>query len=66
MLAIALLGGWNLLLQNDLSAARAYEQGVAAVLDTAAQPGSLSAILTGDGGPAAGWPRSMPGATSRW
>jgi len=54
VLAIALLGGWNLLLQNDLSAARSYEQGVAAVLDAAAQPGSLTAILTADGGTGSG------------
>ena len=49
VLAIALLGGWNLLLQNQLSAARSYEQNVAAVLDVAGQPGSLTAILTGEG-----------------
>ena len=35
VLAIALLGGWNLLLQNDLGAARQYEQNVAAVLQAA-------------------------------
>ncbi len=52
--AIALLGGWNLLLQGQLSAAQAYEQGVAAVLEVAAQPGSLTAVLSADGfdGPA--------------
>ena len=49
VLAIALLGSWNLLLQNQLSAARSYEQNVAAVLDVAGQPGSLTAILTGEG-----------------
>ncbi|MEA2610077.1 MAG: hypothetical protein QOJ75_2320 [Chloroflexota bacterium] len=54
VLAIALLGGWNLLLQNDLSVARSYEQNVAAVLDAAAQPGSLTAILTADGGTGSG------------
>jgi anti-sigma-K factor RskA len=54
VLAIALLGGWNLLLQNDLSAARSYEQAVAAVLDTAGQPGSLNAILRPDGGTGSG------------
>ena len=54
VLVIAVLGGWNLLLQNDLSAARSYERSVAAVLDTAAQPGSLTAILAGDGGVGAG------------
>ena len=54
VLAIALLGGWNLLLQNDLSAARSYQQSVAAVLDAAARPGSLTAVLAGDGGTGAG------------
>jgi anti-sigma-K factor RskA len=49
VLAIALLGGWNLLLQNQLNASRTYEQSVAAVMDVAAQPGSLTAILTGEG-----------------
>ena len=38
--------GYNLLLQNQLNASQAYEQSVAAVLDVAAQPGSLTAILT--------------------
>ncbi len=50
VLAIALLGGWNLLLQGELGAARTYEQRVAAVLDVAGQPGSLTAVLTADGG----------------
>jgi hypothetical protein len=49
VLAIAFLGGWNLLLQAQLDAARTYEQNVAAVLDVAGQPGSLTAILTGEG-----------------
>lgn len=54
VLAIALLGGWNLLLQNDLGAARRYEQNVATVLATASQPGALTAILTADGGTGSG------------
>jgi len=54
VLAIAVLGGWNLLLQNDLGAARRYEQNVATVLATASQPGSLTAILTADGGSGSG------------
>jgi Anti-sigma-K factor rskA/Putative zinc-finger len=50
VLAIVALGAWNLLLQNQLNAAKSYEQSVAAVLDVAAQEGSLTAILTpGDG-----------------
>jgi anti-sigma-K factor RskA len=50
VLAIVLLGGWNLLLQGQLDAAKTYEQSVAAVLDVAAQPGSTTAILTTAGG----------------
>jgi anti-sigma-K factor RskA len=54
VLAIVALGGWNLLLQNQLTASQAYERSVAAVLDAAAKPGSLSAILTPDDGSGAG------------
>jgi anti-sigma-K factor RskA len=50
VLAIALLGGWNLLLQNQFESARSYERSVAAVLETAGQPGALTAILTAEGG----------------
>jgi len=50
VLAIALLGGWNLLLQGQLQQARTYESNVAAVLDMAGQPGSLTAILTAEDG----------------
>jgi len=50
VLAIVALGAWNLVLQNQLNASQAYERNVAAVLDAAAKPGSLTAILTpGDG-----------------
>ena len=54
VLAIVALGGWNLLLQNQLRAAKTYEQSVAIVLDAAAKPGSLTAILTADGGTGSG------------
>ena len=54
VLAIVALGGWNLLLQNQLNAAKTYEQSVAAVLEAAAAPGSLTAILTADGGTGSG------------
>jgi len=54
VLTIALLGGWNLLLQSDLGAARRYEQSVAAVLESAAKPGTLTALLTADGGTGSG------------
>jgi len=50
VLAITVLGGWNLLLQSQLSSAQAYEDAVAEVLDVAAQPGSLTALLTAEGG----------------
>lgn len=50
VLAITLLGAWGLLLQNQLDSARSYEQSVAAVLDVAGQPGSLTAVLTPEGG----------------
>jgi len=54
VLAIAVLGGWNLLLQNQLGAAQTYERNVAAVLDAAAQPGSLTAVLAAGGGTGTG------------
>jgi hypothetical protein len=54
VLAIAVLGGWNLVLQNNLGAAQRYQQNVAAVLDTAAKPGAVTAVLTADGGPGSG------------
>jgi len=54
VIAIVALGAWNLLLQNQLNASQAYEQSVAAVLDVAAQPGSLTAILTPDDGTGSG------------
>ena len=46
VVAIVGLAGWNLLLQNPLNATEAYQRSVAAVLDGAVQPGSLTAILT--------------------
>lgn len=54
VLAIVALGGWNLVLRNDLQAAQSYEQSVAAVLGVAAQPGSTTAILTPTEGSGAG------------
>ena len=50
VLVIAVLAGYNLLLQGQLNAAREYDRAVAAVLDLAAQPGSQSAVLSGTGG----------------
>ena len=54
VVAIVALGGWNLLLQNQLTAAQTYEQAVAEVLTVAGQPGSLTAVLTADGGTGSG------------
>jgi len=54
VLAIVALGGWNLLLQGQLNAADSYERSVATVLVVAAQPGSLTAVLTADGGTGSG------------
>ena len=53
VLAIVALGGWNLL-QGDLGAAQQYEQRVAIVLDMAAQAGSRTRSLAGDGGTGSG------------
>jgi hypothetical protein len=60
-LAIALLGGWNLILQSQLDEARSYERQVAAVLDAAGRPGALTAIMA----PAsAGGPSGLAAVTS--
>ncbi|HEU0236443.1 MAG TPA: anti-sigma factor [Candidatus Limnocylindrales bacterium] len=52
VLAVVVLGGWNLVLQGQLRDAQAYDEGVAAVLEVASRPGSQAAILAdpdGDG-----------------
>ncbi|MEP6638829.1 MAG: anti-sigma factor [Chloroflexota bacterium] len=54
VLAIVTLGGWNLVLRNDLEATRSYERSVGAVLNVASQPGSTTAILTPAGGTGSG------------
>ncbi len=46
VVAIVALGGWNLLLQSDLSAARRFDQAVQRVITAAAQPGSQTVVLT--------------------
>jgi hypothetical protein len=53
VLAIALLGGRNLLLQSQLNDAERFQQQVASVVDAATQPGSLTAVMTSaeGGGP---------------
>jgi hypothetical protein len=44
--AIVALAGWNVLLQNQLGAARAYDDAVASVVRAAGEPGSKTVILT--------------------
>lgn len=45
VVAIVVLGGWNLLLQGDLGAARRFDQAVAGVVAAAAEPGSQTVVL---------------------
>ena len=45
VIAVVALGAWNLSLQRQLDDAQAYQQQVAAVLDAAQQPGSLTAVM---------------------
>jgi anti-sigma-K factor RskA len=45
VVAIVVLGGWNLVLQGQLSDARAYDRAVAAVIDAAGKPGNQTVIL---------------------
>jgi anti-sigma-K factor RskA len=54
VVAIVGLGGWNVLLQGQVNAAKTYERSVAAVIEMAAEPGSLTAILAADGGHGSG------------
>ncbi len=50
VLAIAILGGWNLLLQGQVSSLDRFQAAVASVAATGAEPGSLSAVLAGPAG----------------
>jgi anti-sigma-K factor RskA len=54
VVAIVALGTSTLVLRNQLAASQAYEQSVSDVLAVASQPGSLTAILTPDGGTGSG------------
>jgi Anti-sigma-K factor rskA/Putative zinc-finger len=45
VIAVVALGAWNVSLQRQLDDAQAYQQQVAAVLDAAEQPGSLTAVM---------------------
>ncbi len=56
VLAIVVLGGWNLLLQGRLDASETYNRDVAAVLEVGAQPGAMTAVLAPQG---AGGPRGL-------
>jgi hypothetical protein len=49
VVAILALGATTLLLRNQVDSAQAYQEAVAAVIDVANQPGSLTAVLTADG-----------------
>ena len=46
VVAIVILGGWNLILQGQLSDARAYDRALADVIDAAGKPGSQTVVLT--------------------
>jgi anti-sigma factor RsiW len=46
VVAIVVVGGWNLVLQGQLSDARAYDRAVAAVIDAAGTPGNQTVVLT--------------------
>lgn len=50
VLGIVLLGGWNLSLRSELDGARTYQRGVESVLDTASQPGALTAVMAAPSG----------------
>jgi hypothetical protein len=54
VVAIAVLGVSNLLLRVQLGQSQSFEQAVQAVLDVSAKPGSLTAVLTADGGSGTG------------
>lgn len=54
VVAIAVLGVSNLLLRAQLGESQSFEQAVQTVLDVSARPGSLTAVLTADGGTGTG------------
>ena len=54
VIGVIALGGWNLALRQDLSAAQAYQQGVDQALALAAQPGSVTAVLASEDGSSSG------------
>ena len=50
VLAIVVLGVWNVLLQRDLAAEQDYRTAVTQVIEVAGQPGSSLAVISGRGG----------------
>ena len=54
VIGVIALGGWNIALRQDLTAAQAYGQGVDQALDLATQPGSVTAILASEDGSSSG------------
>jgi len=50
VLAIVVLGAWNVLLQRDLAAEQDYRTAVTQVIEVAGQPGSSLAVISGQGG----------------
>jgi hypothetical protein len=54
VIGVIALGGWNIALRQDLSAAQAYQQGVDQALALATQPGSVTAILASEDGSSSG------------
>jgi anti-sigma factor RsiW len=50
VLAIVVLGVWNVLLQRDLAAEQDYRTAVTQVIEVAGQPGSSLAVISGQGG----------------
>lgn len=45
VVAIVALGGWSLLLQNELNVVRRFDQAVATVISAATEPGSKTVVL---------------------
>jgi anti-sigma-K factor RskA len=54
VVAIVVLGASNLLLRAQLDQSHSYQESVQAVINVSAKPGSLTAVLTADGGTGAG------------
>jgi len=54
VVAIAVLGASTLVLRSQLDQAQAYQRSVQTVIDVSAKPGSLTAVLTADGGTGTG------------